>query len=470
MVAGMGARRRAAGTAAVALGLICVSCAAAASSAPAATYCVSDPACVTGGGTAEPDLQAGLNAAQANMGDDRVQLGPGPFPAAGPQGFQYIAAAGNTVQLVGAGPDQTILTAPDVTSVSTIITLDLEMGAGGGSTISDLAVQLPALTTGSGQSLGIFAEGADMDNVSVTTPSTVSGGSTGVYFETGTLQHSTVSVPLTLGGASAVRVIDGGSGTIADSTLSGYYGIYGDAQSAPTTITAQRDRIDATGGNAGIYTRGTSLTAEDTLIQATDTGVHTFCSATLDGTSTLRNLTITFDPVYGLHDECANSGRTATINLDSSIIDTEFTSILRETSAGATTNVNATYSNYSTSTLAIGAGGGALTEDSSDMHIADPGFVSSAGQDYHLGSDSPLLDLGNPVNSGGPTDLDGLPRVSNGRLDMGAFEFQRQAPSTVPTTGTGATGQRARALKKCKKKKSAKARKKCRRRAKRLPL
>jgi len=541
----MGARGRAARIAALALGLVCVS-GAAATTAWGDTYCVADSACVTGGGTSEPDVQSALDAAIGHAGDDRVQIGPGTFQAAGPGGFAYAAPAGNTVQLVGAGSAQTTLTAPDITGVLGIITLDLEMASGGGSTVSDLAVTLPAVASGSGQSLGIFAKGADMDRIAVTTPPSVNTA-TGVSFETGTLQDSSVSVPLDLGGAPAVRVNDGQSGTIADSTLSGYYGIYGDdTLVSPTTITAQRDRIQAS--KAGIYTAGSTLTAEDTLIRSSDRGVDALTRAGKDATATLRNLTITGDPIFGLYVEGANTGQTATINLDSSIIDTEFNSIFRDASGGGTSIVNATYSNYNTSTAGIGTGS---LNETSVTHLPDPKFVDSANQDYELRFDSPLLDIGNPTNSGGSSDLGGLTRVVNDRLDLGAFEYQRRPPSAVATvtliavetgqpvifdaagsddpdpgdpityewafddgatssdaivphafttpgnhsatltvtdpTGLqatasttvmvtasplagGPTGQRAAALKKCKKKRSAKARKKCRKRAKRLPL
>jgi PKD repeat protein len=527
--------------AALALGIMWAS-GAAASNAWGLTYCVANPGCVTGGGVSQPDVQSALTAAAGNGGDDTVRVGTGTFQAAGPGGFTYSGVAGNTVQLVGAGQNQTILTAPNVNG-SSVTTLDVEMASGGGSTISDLAVHLPG-ASGSGQSTGIFAIGADIDHVAVTTPLTVNGGSMGIFFQTGTLQHSTVSVPQGLGGVAAVRVIADGSGTIADSTLSGYYGIYGDASSTPTMITARRDRIDATGGNAGIYTKGTSLTAEDVLIQTNGTGVHTFCLAALDGTSTLRNVTITGAPIFGLYDECATNGRTATINLDSSIIDNPSFSIFRDGNgpSGGTPNVVTSYSDYPDSTGSIAGSAGSLTETS--VMRVDPKFVNAAAQDFRLRFDSPLLDLGNPTNSGGPRDLDGLTRVVNGRLDMGAFEYQRRPPSAVATVSPGAvtagqavtfdgtassdpdpgdtigyawtfddgttatgpiashvftapgshtgtltvtdstnlhasataavvaepTGQRAAALGKCKKKKSAHARKKCRKRAKRLPL
>ena len=531
--------------AALALGMLWLS-GAAASNAWGLTYCVADPACVTGGGMSQPDLQSALTAAQTNLGDDSVQIGAGTFQAAGPGGFTYDGLAGNTVQLAGAGSGQTILTAPNVNSSSFVTTLDLRT-ASGGSNISDLAVHLPGYTSGTGGSTGIVAEGADMHRIAVSTPPSVTNPAQGIVFQTGTLSNATVSVPQDLGGATAVRVNADQSGTITDSTLSGYYGIYADASSTGTTITARRDRIDATGGNAGIYTKGTSLMAEDVLIRATDTGVHTFCLATLDGTSTLRNITITGGPTFGLYDECATSGKTATINLDSSIIDNPSLSIFRDGNgpSGGTVNVTTTNSNYPDFTGSISGSAGTITENSVTRN--DPKFVDSAGGDFHLRFDSPLLDIGNPVNSGGPTDLDGLARVVNGRLDLGAFEYQRRSPiamaaaapstaqtgqvatfdgtgssdpdpgdtltyawafddgatasgpmashafatpgghtgtltvtdptglhasasATVTVTAPPATGQRAAALKKCKKKKSARARKKCRKRAKRLPL
>jgi hypothetical protein len=74
-------------------------------------------------------------------------------------------------------------------------------------------------------------------------------------------------------------------------------------------------------------------------------------------------------------------------------------------------------------------------------------------------------------------ELDGNPRALDGngdctaRRDVGADEALAAPPTDCPkvSTPTG-TGQRAAALKKCKKKKSKKARKKCLRKAKLLPL
>ncbi|MHC4394473.1 MAG: right-handed parallel beta-helix repeat-containing protein [Planctomycetota bacterium] len=64
---------------------------------------------------------------------------------------------------------------------------------------------------------------------------------------------------------------------------------------------------------------------------------------------------------------------------------------------------------------------------------ADPYFVDPNSGDYHLLSYSQGIDGGDPnyVVGPGETDLDGNPRVINGRIDMGAFEFQLQDPAQL---------------------------------------
>jgi len=60
----------------------------------------------------------------------------------------------------------------------------------------------------------------------------------------------------------------------------------------------------------------------------------------------------------------------------------------------------------------------------------DPQFIG--GEDYHLGSSSPCIDAGSNTAPAIPsTDADGNPRVVNGIVDMGAYEYQR-----TPTTGS----------------------------------
>src|SRR4051794_31869359 len=79
----------------------------AAQAAAGATFCVAKPAC---SGTSEPDLPSALSAAAASSGRDRIELGSGTIPFGG----AATDAAGNPVDIVGAGRAQTTLAATGI--------------------------------------------------------------------------------------------------------------------------------------------------------------------------------------------------------------------------------------------------------------------------------------------------------------------------------------------------------------------
>jgi hypothetical protein len=99
----------------------------------------------------------------------------------------------------------------------------------------------------------------------------------------------------------------------------------------------------------------------------------------------------------------------------------------------------------------------------SDAAVAGPGPY--VGPDYvptELGTyHAKAIFNGDTNNDGSTANCD-----STTAFEVGATP----PPAPPPGTTAGATGQRAAALKKCKKKKSAKARRKCKRKAKKLPV
>jgi len=58
-----------------------------------------------------------------------------------------------------------------------------------------------------------------------------------------------------------------------------------------------------------------------------------------------------------------------------------------------------------------------------------PAFVSLAGNDFRLQSNSPCINAGNNAYVSTAADLDGNPRVAGGTVDIGAYEYQ--APASV---------------------------------------
>ncbi len=103
-------------------------------------------------------------------------------------------------------------------------------------------------------------------------------------------------------------------------------------------------------------------------------------------------------------------------------------------SAGGTKNYDDTnlYIKYSTIQGGMGLLGGSAYNVLNDtaLSVRDPLFSDTASGDYRPVVGSPCIDSGRADTAGlglPRTDLDGLPRYVNGRIDQGAYEYQALA-------------------------------------------
>lgn len=383
-------------------------------SAGAATFCVHQPAdpcpaATTAGDDRGADLQQALSEAGASAGNT-VLVGAGTFTSPAQLGFG--ATGPNDVVIRGAGAagpaPVTELTSPATNSGSVLSVTS----PGGQSSVSDLVVTMPVAAGGVGVTLNGTTTGIRV----VEQPGATSA--TGVRLLAGSFGGTVVLDPgdaHSLGihvvgnaGITHVRILGGREGLFADGPVSA---MLDDAlirlDPSPTSLA-----LSAAGG-------GVILANDVTLIGGGDGGAGAFSSQTAAAGPRSR---IAFeDSIIAGFDApflCDSNGAGPT-ELDVHYTDFDF--------AAAAANANADTSGCTTY---------AHTHNlDADPAVHPPDFVG--GGSFALRFDSTLIDHGAPAAITAPLDLAAAPRVADGDgdgmavVDLGAFEYQRAAPTAV---------------------------------------
>lgn len=398
--------------------------------ASANTYCVGNPggACDVSKPATGAGLQQALTEAQNSSGvPDLVRIGAGIYTG----NFTYSST--NELDVQGSGA-ATIIQGFGIEPA-----LDVS-ASGSESVVSDLEVHMAGVPNPQ-NAIGLVIGSAVADNVRV--ENTWGSWGAGVELEQdGELINSTVLA----GVGTGVQELGGtGLRAVRDSFISGIYGVL-----APTgTWTLERLRITARYG--GIQS-GSTTSLRNSVIRvlgeagypSSTYGLYMFGSGVLAA----DHVTIQGGPHSTWGAFASSTTGTATISMTNSIVSGPFTgsSLGREASGGGTANLAIGNSNFAApnpSWVDASAGPGifqqtpAGTNTDFDPKFVDPSItLESPTVDLRLRHDSPLIDLGEPEGLL-DKDLAGEPRLVNGdgannsASDMGAYEYQRRAPTAA---------------------------------------
>jgi uncharacterized repeat protein (TIGR01451 family) len=412
--------------------------------ARATVFCVPGPC---PGGMPQATVAGAINQSNANPDHDTIQIAAGTYHEDLPQ-----VQSGKPVDIVGAGPAQTVLSPLTQGDFRTALTI-----ADPNSTVSNLGIELPQGSGGTGNgetglSLGgSGTPGSHATNLAITSPGPVKSSS-GVNLFSGNERFSggTISLPKVAAPDSNIGTV--GPGTIEDSRITADDGTSQAALVQRTRIDADFRGLDSFGGAryedvtvvlTGAAPNAVGLDAPALIVPVSVTARHLTLIGNGDSSS--------------IGASCTGGGppppQPCSMTLDGVVI-RGFGKDLRRITTSSTANISIDYSDYDPAKVvsADAGGGGAITPGAHNVNV-DPGFVSSDPANpaaFHLLASSPLVDAGNPALPGdeSTTDGAGAPRVIAGRntspavSDIGAFEFQPHAPSAAATgPSTGKTGQ-----------------------------
>jgi hypothetical protein len=373
-------------------------------------------------------LQTALNDAAAHVnaaGPDVVSVPSGVYNGS----FSY---AGDPVDVEGAGQTTTTLTTTGTT------TLEIDAPA---SAVSGLNIANTSSTYGFGLDLpqGGTVRDVELDPSGTNVIGLRSNGDTSVA-------RARIVVSSTSTGVRA----SGGAMTISETTVDG---------AAGSSRGVVADSVGTTANVAGLRSLGVSfplraafggtLTVRDSLL-VLPTGVSSTALEAGDSnnpsnfTATLNadRVTIVGDPATsqrGAFLYANSAGDDFAVDIHDSVI-SGVANPLGCYSIAGTGQTSADWSSLPATGDSSSGAGCATTR--TNVVAGAPTFVDASGGDYHQRHDSPLIDAGDPAPFAPTEDLDGLARPV-GRVDLGAYEYQRRPPlvSASATPAAAATTQ-----------------------------
>ncbi len=420
-------------------------------SAAAVTYCVNTTGCAPAQDYTENQLQAAIDAAAGPAGEDRISIGSGLYDD-GP----YTAAAGNQVEIFGAGANATTLRGAG--NGLTILTLSHVA-----SSVHDLGIEL---SNGSGQT-GLSVRNS-ATKVRVAETATAIGTRTGIVFTgTGALVDSTVALDPAAGTVAVNAVIPGSTSelTLQNNDLQGATGV-----NSQTPIHTERNRITAR--FFGLFNAG-PLTIDNASIRMVGNGGPNSAAVQVNSSSiaAVKNGNLEADHLTAFG-PATSRGVTIGANCDGSMLSNPplpASGVVRDTildgfsndvavsgvpctdpGSMITSNAFATldidYSAYDPAT-ALENEPAIITSGPNNLLGVDPQLVNPAAGDLRPLQGSPVIDKGQPTPAqGNERDVAGNPRVQDGNndgtavRDMGAFEHTFSATGGGGGDGGGGGG------------------------------
>jgi len=225
----------------------------------------------------------------------------------------------------------------------------------------------------------------------------------------------------TLNGNSAT-ILGGGAdnGTLNNCTLDGNSAPQGGGAYSVTLYFCTLSGNSAfQGGGALGCTLNNCVLAGNSAVEGGGTGTSKLNNCTLTGNSATYGGGSYNDALYN----CTLTHNSATNSGGGMYYGSLQNGIVFYNSAPSGSNYLGSYFAYSCTTL-LPPGAGNITNE--------PSFVDLTGGDLHLESNSPCIDAGNNAEAPGLTDVEGRPRIANGLVDMGAYEFQDTGLAGLP--------------------------------------